>query len=90
MGSLPGRAIRRCGSRSATAGRDESVNGSAVPVHVFIGLRQTRWLSELKRNYPLLLKFSIELVGAAAEVAGLVVPRLVQQLRTQRTQREEL
>lgn len=47
-------------------------------------------LSELKRNYPLLLKFSIELVGAAAEVAGLVVPRLVQQLRTLRTQREEL
>ena len=47
-------------------------------------------LSELKRNYPLLLKFSIELVGAAAEVAGLVVPRLVQQLSTLRTQREEL
>jgi len=59
-------------------------------VHVFIGVRQTRWLSELKRNYPLLLKFSIELVGAAAEVAGLVVPRLVQQLCTLRTQREEL
>ena len=61
-----------------------------VPVHVFKGVRQARWLSELKRNYPLLLKFSIELVGAAAEVAGLVVPRLVQQLSTLRTQREEL
>lgn len=85
---MPGRAIRRCGSRSATAGRDESVNGSVVPVHVFKRVRQTRWLSELKRNYPLLLKFSIELVGAAAEV--LVVPRLVQQLSTLRTQREEL
>lgn len=66
------------------------VSGSTVPVHVFIGVRQTRWLSGLKRNYPLLLGFSIELVEAAAGVAGLVVPRLVQQLSTVRTQREEL
>ena len=87
---MPDLAIRHCGSRSATAGRDESVSGSTVPVHVFIGVRHTRWLSEFKRNYPLLLKFSIELVEAAAGVAGLVVPRQVQQPSTLRTQREEL